>query len=261
MKRIVKQSGAYYWVDQYGLLRGIQKEWEFDKFGFYPYGAGDGCWRLGLAVIAFGYRFLVPLVNCLKARVRYLGPPFPVINGKVPYNHPRKTFSRDQWIPGWAALFLLDYQEELKNIKIPWRLSRRYYWTPDLLFWVLYLKYGKKIYKKLYHLFGIISTYFFTLKDRPKHKYVLHLASIMVYCAPNKIISNLIMKRMGNWNLLLRVLNNRPVTLKEIEKFVDVGTYAWQGNNLPNGKPLPENDPFPLSKNVLLYFYNRKRPC
>jgi len=245
------------------MLLSPKINWQFHSYGFYPEGRGDACWRTGLAVMSGMHidypELLEGLKEMIAKRLRYLGDPLPKpIKGHFP--HQRHEFSRDQWICGIAGLHEASPSYFKKNVKIPVRLSRRYGWRPDVLFWSLYLKHDRKWLKRLYLTFAKID-----LIIPIRHSYVLHLKCIMAYKVPDKTLNSLLLKRIPEWNLGCRAMVGDGIHYKEVERYRAKSRYQWQMDHFwepliakPDYQYLDEDDPLKLDKRVLIYCYTNK---
>lgn len=112
----------------------------------------DNVWRTAIGCFAYKdyrSRLLKGLDSCYY-------------NGKYT-RHPdwdRDDFSRDQYVMLVCAQFMFG---DTKNAPFKWRLSRRYFNSPNIFLWKKYLDTGKGIYGLLFELTMILNIALFRL--------------------------------------------------------------------------------------------------
>jgi hypothetical protein len=239
------------------MLLGPPKGWEYDELGFFPFGRGDGAWRLGLALIAYPELhdlFYPAVLETQRERLRYLGPIPDHVKGKKRFVHPYYHFSRDHRIMGLAGLFITGHEEDIERMKITQPIHPGFSMRPTLRHWINYLKSGDMKEAKRFHN-NLGTSLMFT---KPKG-YTLHLMSWMLYCCPNESLSQFLLREhIPPWNLLLRILNNEIVSRYEMENVISWEGYQWQDYKprSEDKKPWPdrklgEDEAFKLDVDIL----------
>jgi hypothetical protein len=261
-------ANGYYWLEPlYGGLLGPPKQWEFEKLGFFPYGRGDSAWRAGLGCIAYPGLLFDYAYETQWERLRYLGPIPERKRGCSKFRHPYHTFSRDQRIMGMAGLFVAGYQDEVYRLVSSGKafdqpLNPAFSMRPDLKYWLKYLAYGDTKDAKKFHKWLRLEVELFGYK----HAYALHLASWMLYCCPDQLISEtLIVEHIPEWNYLLRILNQEYIPKSIIDTVDSWEGYQWQQWEQPSleKKPWPDvkmkqDEFFKLDVDVLNAVWNRE---
>lgn len=143
-----KSKGHRYFDSKLSMI--LQKSWGWDRNP--DNGKGDALWRTGLAYITWGKEELKKgVLGCFRKfkminTKRYL---YQVARASDRYRE--DDASRDQTILGLASLKINNDNEELNNIVkgLPFRISRRFFFTLNTWFWVKSLNSESK-FRKLF---------------------------------------------------------------------------------------------------------------
>lgn len=130
------------WVfdDKYGRRVSMRPNWEVDP-AKRKLATADNVWNTAMAAIAYPSKrkkYMESLDTCYE-------------NGKYTRHpkHPRDDFSRDQYIMLIVANFLFG---DISKFPPKFRLSKRFFNSPNIYFWWKYLKTGSSIFKWLFEL-------------------------------------------------------------------------------------------------------------
>lgn len=141
------------------LLDDSVYEWQIKEYGFNPMGLGDAGWRTALANMAYKDKdFRDGTLKMLAERKRYLG------ENHTEYHDQKEEYSRDHLIMEMVS-FELTGESIHKLLKIPFRLSKKTFMTPELYFWVRYIQKGGRLNKLMFIILNIIEMHIANILD------------------------------------------------------------------------------------------------